>query len=80
MRHYMLIWITRALSVQHMSFWFVCMFGVCLALRLVDLRYDTGSDSLASLSEGESRTGLEGDVVDEVSNHLDIVTGHNLNA
>lgn len=49
-------------------------------MRLVDLRNDTGSDGLASLSEGESRTGLEGDVVDEVSDHLDIVTGHDLNA
>jgi hypothetical protein len=49
-------------------------------LRLVDLRNDTGSDGLASLSEGESRTGLEGDVVDKVSDHLDVVTGHDLNA
>lgn len=49
-------------------------------MRLVDLGNDTGSDGLASLSEGESRTGLEGDVVNEVSDHLDVVTGHDLNA
>lgn len=58
-------------------FW-LGVWSVGLAPCLVDFRDDTGSDGLASLSEGESRTRLERNVVHEVSDHLYIVTGHDL--
>lgn len=45
---------------------------------LVDLGNDTGSDGLSTFTESESRTWLQSNVVNEVSNHLDVVTGHDL--
>ena len=49
-----------------------------VVMRLVDLGNDTGSDGLSALSKGETRARLQSDVVNKVSDHLDVVTGHDL--
>jgi hypothetical protein len=49
---------------------------VKLKLLSHDLGDETGTDGAATLAEGEARTGLEGDVVDELTDQLDVVSGH----
>ena len=42
----------------------------------VDLGDDTRPDGLAALTEGEARSRLHGNIMDELADHFDVVTGH----
>ncbi len=51
--------------------------GAPLLNLCVDFVDDTGTDSLSTLTDGEAGSDLEGNVVEELSGHLEVVSGHN---